>query len=162
MKPGGMLINTSRGAVVDTKALIEGLKSGAIGSAALPPAHDPVFRLIHGGRHRRPWWTGWRSHGRRAAPAAVRGPGAPRYVAAVATHGASEHDEGAGLCGHDIISAWPVIAPVIGALGTFITGSATAFTELQARSFGAAMGYVIAPHNIPAGGGTVFGALFWM
>jgi D-lactate dehydrogenase len=35
MKPGTMLINTSRGAVVDTRALIEGLKSGAIGSLGL-------------------------------------------------------------------------------------------------------------------------------
>ncbi|QPH54941.1 2-hydroxyacid dehydrogenase [Pontivivens ytuae] len=35
MKPGVMLINTSRGAVVDTRALIRGLKSGAIGSVGL-------------------------------------------------------------------------------------------------------------------------------
>lgn len=35
MKQGVMLINTSRGAVVDAKALIRGLKSGAIGSVGL-------------------------------------------------------------------------------------------------------------------------------
>jgi D-lactate dehydrogenase len=35
MKPGVMLINTSRGAVVDTSALIGGLKDGTIGSVGL-------------------------------------------------------------------------------------------------------------------------------
>jgi D-lactate dehydrogenase len=35
LKRGAMLINTSRGAVVDTPALIEGLKTGAIGSLGL-------------------------------------------------------------------------------------------------------------------------------
>ncbi|ESR23823.1 2-hydroxyacid dehydrogenase [Lutibaculum baratangense] len=35
MKPGSMLINTGRGALVDTPALIEGLKSGQIGSLGL-------------------------------------------------------------------------------------------------------------------------------
>jgi D-lactate dehydrogenase len=35
MKPGVMLINTSRGAVVDTTAVIRGLKSGRIGSLGL-------------------------------------------------------------------------------------------------------------------------------
>jgi lactate permease len=71
--------------------------------------------------------------------------------------------------------AWPLVAPLIGVLGTFITGSATAsnilFTELQmstaaslglpplamaaAQGFGAAIGNVIAPHNIIAGSATV-------
>jgi lactate permease len=72
-------------------------------------------------------------------------------------------------------SAWPVIAPFVGVLGTFVTGSATAsnvlFTDLQvataerlgystttmlgAQNYGAAVGNPIAPHNIVAGGATV-------
>jgi D-lactate dehydrogenase len=35
MKPGAMLVNTSRGALLDTAAVIEGLKSGRIGSLGL-------------------------------------------------------------------------------------------------------------------------------
>ncbi|ADI14619.1 2-hydroxyacid dehydrogenase [Truepera radiovictrix] len=35
MKPGAMLINTSRGALVDTRAVIHGLKSGQIGALGL-------------------------------------------------------------------------------------------------------------------------------
>ncbi len=71
--------------------------------------------------------------------------------------------------------AWPVIAPFVGVLGTFITGSATAsnilFTDLHvstaqslslpatlmvaAQGFGAAIGNIVAPHNIIAGSATV-------
>lgn len=70
---------------------------------------------------------------------------------------------------------WPLIAPLVGVLGTFVTGSATAsnvlFTELQestatrlglpvsllaaAQSFGSAVGNIVAPHNIIAGSATV-------
>ncbi len=35
MRPGVMIVNTSRGELVDTRAVIDGLKSGAIGSLAL-------------------------------------------------------------------------------------------------------------------------------
>lgn len=72
-------------------------------------------------------------------------------------------------------AAWPVFAPAVGALGTFVTGSATAsnvlFTELQestaeaaelpvtpllgAQGFGAAVGNIICPHNIVAAVATV-------
>jgi lactate permease len=71
--------------------------------------------------------------------------------------------------------AWPLFAPLTGVLGTFVTGSATTsnilFTEFQvttarelglpvlvmigAQGFGAAVGNIICPHNIIAGGATV-------
>jgi lactate permease len=72
-------------------------------------------------------------------------------------------------------AAWPLLAPAVGALGTFVTGSATAsnilFTEFQqataeatgrdalpllgAQGFGAAVGNIICPHNIVAAAATV-------
>lgn len=71
--------------------------------------------------------------------------------------------------------AWPLLAPAVGALGTFVTGSATASnilfsgfqemtaarldlpapTMLAAQGFGAAVGNIICPHNIVAGAATV-------
>jgi lactate permease len=71
--------------------------------------------------------------------------------------------------------AWPAIAPAVGALGSFVTGSATAsnilFSELQqetalqlgldvvdvagAQNFGAAVGNMICPHNVIAACATV-------
>jgi lactate permease len=71
--------------------------------------------------------------------------------------------------------AWPLMAPMVGALGTFVTGSATAsnilFTELQqetaaasgfdvtpligAQGFGAAVGNIVCPHNVVAAAATV-------
>lgn len=70
---------------------------------------------------------------------------------------------------------WPLLAPAVGALGSFVTGSATAsnvlFTSLQeqtaqtlglpvamllaAQGFGAAIGNIVCPHNIVAGAATV-------
>jgi lactate permease len=70
---------------------------------------------------------------------------------------------------------WPLLCPLVGVLGTFITGSATAsnilFTDFQqtvaknlglpvlsmvgAQGFGAAVGNMVCPHNIIAGGATV-------
>lgn len=45
MKPGVMLVNTSRGALVDTKAVIDGLKSGHIGALGLDVYEEegPLF-----------------------------------------------------------------------------------------------------------------------
>ncbi len=70
---------------------------------------------------------------------------------------------------------WPLVAPAVGALGSFVTGSATAsnvlFTTLQAQTaqalgiapvvmvaaqgFGAAIGNIVCPHNVVAGAATV-------
>jgi lactate permease len=72
-------------------------------------------------------------------------------------------------------AAWPWVAPAVGALGSFVTGSATAsnvlFTTLQAQTatalglpavvivaaqgVGAAVGNIVCPHNIVAGAATV-------
>jgi lactate permease len=71
--------------------------------------------------------------------------------------------------------AWPVLAPAIGVLGTFVTGSATAsnalFSDLQAvtataagldvanvlgaQGLGAALGNAVAPHNLIAAAAVV-------
>lgn len=71
--------------------------------------------------------------------------------------------------------AWPVFVPFVGVLGAFVTGSATAsnilFTDFQnataerlglpalpllgAQGLGAAVGNIVAPHNVIAGGATV-------
>lgn len=71
--------------------------------------------------------------------------------------------------------AWPLLAPLIGILGTFVTGSSTAsnilFADFQAatagalglpvlwiiaaQGFGSAVGNIVCPHNIIAGAATV-------
>jgi lactate permease len=73
------------------------------------------------------------------------------------------------------VGFWPLLSPLVGVLGAFVTGSATAsnilFTGFQqsvaenlglpvlsmvgAQGFGAAVGNIICPHNIIAGGATV-------
>lgn len=72
-------------------------------------------------------------------------------------------------------AGWPLFAPLVGVLGTFVTGSATAsnilFTDFQqataqqldlpvlpvvgAQGFGAAIGNAVCPHNIVAASATV-------
>jgi D-lactate dehydrogenase len=47
MKPGAMLINTSRGALIDTKALIAALKRGHLGSAGLDVYEEEEGIFFH-------------------------------------------------------------------------------------------------------------------
>lgn len=47
MKPGVMLVNTSRGGLIDSRALIEGLKSAKIGSAALDVYEEEAGIFFH-------------------------------------------------------------------------------------------------------------------
>jgi lactate permease len=122
---------------------------------------------------------------RRAAATAFRraaGQVGPVVIALVAMLGLSRIMVAAGMI--DTLAqaaadatgdAWPLFAPVVGALGTFITGSATAsnilFTDFQAvtaralgvpvlpllgaQGFGAAAGNMIAPHNVIAAAAVV-------
>ena len=47
LKPGALLVNTSRGGVVDARALIDGLKSGAIGSLGLDVYEEEAGLFFH-------------------------------------------------------------------------------------------------------------------
>ncbi|RZA17281.1 MAG: 2-hydroxyacid dehydrogenase [Proteobacteria bacterium] len=47
MKPGAMLVNTSRGAILDTKATIKALKSGKIGSLAIDVYEQEADMFFH-------------------------------------------------------------------------------------------------------------------
>jgi D-lactate dehydrogenase len=47
MKPGVVIINTGRGGLIDTKALIDGLKSGAIGGACLDVYEEEEGMFFH-------------------------------------------------------------------------------------------------------------------
>lgn len=51
MKPGVMLINTSRGAVIDTRATVEGLKSRQIGSLGIDVYEEEADYFFEDGSH---------------------------------------------------------------------------------------------------------------
>ena len=60
MRPGAVIVNTSRGGIIDETALAEALKAGTIGGAGIdvfeaepPPADHPLFALgnVVLGRH---------------------------------------------------------------------------------------------------------------
>ncbi|MDJ0498008.1 MAG: L-lactate permease [Acidimicrobiia bacterium] len=150
-------------------------------SGSFAPLYHPGTLLIGGllvGAliQRRPW-----SAVASALRAAV-GQIGPVVVALVAMLGLSRVMVAAGMI--DTLAqaasdaagdAWPLLAPMVGALGTFITGSATAsnilFTDFQvvtartlgvpvlplvgAQGFGAAAGNMIAPHNVIAAAAVV-------
>lgn len=107
---------------------------------------------------------------------------APVTIALLAMLGLSRLMVHSGMTGALAMAAaeyvgvvWPLVAPSVGILGTFTTGSATAsnvlFSDFQqetatqldlpplamlgAQGAGAAVGNVIAPHNIIAGAATV-------
>ena len=47
MKPGVVIVNTSRGALIGTEALIDGLKRRRIGAACLDVYEEESLSLIH-------------------------------------------------------------------------------------------------------------------
>lgn len=54
MKPGALIINTSRGALINERALVDGLQTGHLGGAALdvlsvepPKGSEPILTCTH-------------------------------------------------------------------------------------------------------------------
>lgn len=178
------------GAVLATR-LIEPLRSGLSNlqiswqvepfSGSFAPLFHPGTMLLIGffagaavqSAHRSQVWAAIKAAGKRIGPVVVALfamltlSRVMVYAEMIDTLAAASAD-GAG-------SAWPVFAPFVGALGTFVTGSATAsnvlFTDFQvataerlglpilplvgAQGFGAAVGNIVCPHNIIAAGATV-------
>ncbi len=136
-----------------------------------------VLALLVGAVWQRAPWASVRA----AAAATVRSMG-PVALALLAMIGLARVMVAAGMIEELAVAAaaalgggWPLVAPLVGALGTFVTGSATAsnalFTDLQAttaqtagldvpsvlgaQAIGAAVGNATAPHNIIAAAAVV-------
>lgn len=129
-------------------------------------------RLLQGRRSREIGGAAWRAAGR--LPRVVIALAAMLAFARLMVH-AGMIEALAGAAAGTFGAAWPSVAPLVGVLGTFVTGSATAsnilLTDLQAetaqtlglsvlwlaaaQSFGAAVGNIVCPHNIAAGAAAV-------
>jgi lactate permease len=154
--------------------------AGAFGGSVQPLYHPGtaiVVGLLAGAALQGAGWGGLATAARRAS-----GQMLPIAVALVAMLGLSRimvHAEMIGVLAASAAelagSAWPALAPLVGVMGSFVTGSATAsnilladfqaatartlglpaLAMMGAQGFGSAVGNVVSPHNVIAGCATV-------
>jgi lactate permease len=154
--------------------------AGAFGGSVQPLYHPGtaiVVGLLAGAALQGAGWRGLATAARRASAQML-----PIAVALVAMLGLSRimvHAEMIGVLAASAAelagSAWPALAPLVGVMGSFVTGSATAsnilladfqaatartlglpaLAMMGAQGFGSAVGNVVSPHNVIAGCATV-------